>query len=82
MTRMNPDIILDFSTDLSVFYSIEIGFFAFKIDMSTCRSVQAVPYESTGRSIHASGMLNYFFVRLFRFSDTPHDLLFNHVYDV
>ena len=36
----NPHSILDFSTDLSVFYSIKIGYYVFKIDMSTCRSVQ------------------------------------------
>ena len=38
---MDPDSILDFSTVLSVFYSIEIGYLSYKIDMSTCQSVQA-----------------------------------------
>ena len=38
---MDPDSILDFSTDSSGLYSIEIGYFAYKIDMSTCQSVQA-----------------------------------------
>ena len=36
---MNPDSILDFSIDLSVFYSI-FSDVTFKIDMLTCRSVQ------------------------------------------
>ena len=40
-----------FQHRLSVFYSVEIGYSASKINMSTCRSVQADSYESICRSV-------------------------------
>ena len=43
--------ILDISTVLSVFYSIGIRYFASKIHMSTCRSVQAVSFVLTCRFV-------------------------------
>ena len=55
---MNPDSILDFSTDLSVFYSIEIGYFR---PRSTCQHVDPSKSIRTNRHVAPFKLIGIYF---------------------